>query len=130
MVFGAHRSYAVFLLFCAACGGGSTTLGVGDDAGSDAGADGSVPSPAPSPTTASCRPGDATAIACNATTEMCIDDYAGVGGFNPHQQCKPLPDPCRDDRSCACVSAHFKCGITTTCSDADGGVVSVTCQPD
>jgi hypothetical protein len=127
MVLGALRSSAIFLLFCAACGGGSTTLGIGDDAGAESGADGSARTPSPS---VPCRLGDPTAIACDPIAEMCIDDYAGAGGFDPHQQCRPLPDPCRDDRNCACVSAHFKCGITTTCSDGDGGIVSVACQPD
>ncbi len=131
MVFLARRSLAVFLLLSdAGCGGGSTALGTGDDGGTEAGADGAVRTPPGSPTAAPCRPRDPTSIACNPVSDMCIDDYAGVGGFDPHQQCKPLPEPCRDDRTCACVSAHFKCGITTTCSDSDGGIVSVTCQPD
>ncbi len=130
MVIEALRSTAVFLLFCAACGGGSTTQGIGGDAGKEAGADGSVPTTPPLPTTAPCRSGPSPGVACDPATEMCIDDYAGVGGFDPRQPCKPLPEPCRDDRSCTCVSAHFRCGITTTCSEGAGGIVSVTCQPD
>ncbi len=70
------------------------------------------------------------ALACDPAAEMCIDDYAGAGGFDPHEQCKPLPTACQNERTCACVTAAFKCGITTTCTNEDGGVVRVTCQPD
>ena len=131
---GARRTLAFLLLSAGlGCGGGSFTApepAGASDAGPDSAGDASAP---PHGGTRACNAADPTGLACNPSTEICVDDYSGAGGFNPHQQCKPIPSACATDQRCACVLDHFECGITTTCSDADGGtggIVRVTCQPD
>jgi hypothetical protein len=105
-----------------ACGSSSSSAaGAGAEAGVDA----------PAPGTTPCYPDDPSMpLACKISGEMCVDDYAGVAGLDPKQQCKTFPAACAGDRTCTCVTREFTCGITTTCSMSDAGAVRITCQPD
>ena len=67
-------------------------------------------------------------VACDARTEMCVNDYARVSGLGT-DSCQPLPPACASNPTCACVIAAFRCGITTSCEE--GTVpLQLVCQPD
>jgi hypothetical protein len=67
---------------------------------------------------------------CDPVAQMCVHDYAHVSQYPNPNSCQPIVADCSSDRSCECVLKVFKCGITTTCSVAPGGLVRVVCQPD
>ena len=110
-----------------ACGAGTSSILSSD------GGDAATPSDALAardavPGTATCRASADGGLACDARTEMCVNDYAHVSGLGT-DSCQPLPPACASNPTCACVIAAFRCGITTSC---DEGTVplQLVCQPD
>ncbi|MBS2013041.1 MAG: hypothetical protein JST00_09150 [Deltaproteobacteria bacterium] len=82
---------------------------------------------------ARCFPNDPNpgyGLACRVDAEMCVHDYAGISSFPRPSSCQPLTDACKGDRTCACVTKHVRCGITTSCTVLPSGLVLVVCQPD
>jgi hypothetical protein len=80
-----------------------------------------------------CWPGDPNPgydTTCNAETQLCVHDYAGISSFPKPNSCQPFITACAQDRTCDCVLDHFQCGITTSCSIGPEGIVRVVCQPD
>ena len=68
-------------------------------------------------------------LKCDPATQFCVDNYAGAWS-GPHPvSCQTYDAGCATNRTCACVTQGFHCGITTYCNE-DAGIVTVTCSPD
>lgn len=111
----------VVVLAVAAVGCGSSSSPQADGGASDAA------------TTLRCYPGNSNPgydTACNPTTQICVNDYAGVSQLPKPNSCQPIGADCTANRTCECVLKTFKCGITTTCAVEPDGMLRVVCQPN
>ncbi len=112
---------AAFLL-AAAFGCGSTANPPADAGANDSGS-GAI----------RCYPGNSNPgydTVCTPTTQMCVNDYAGVSSLPKPNSCQPIGADCASNRTCECILKTFKCGITTTCAVEPDGMLRVVCQPD
>ena len=110
-----------------ACGSATSSIPAPDGGDAATPPDPLTPRDAAAGTT-TCRTSTDGGLACDARTEMCVNDYAHVSSLGT-DSCQPLPAACASNPTCACVIAAFRCGITTSC---DEGTVplQLVCQPD
>lgn len=115
------------LLAGSACASASSTNPSGQEGDAATRPDALMPGDG-APGSAACRVTGGGGLACDPRTEMCVNDYAHVSGLGT-DSCQPLPAACVSNPTCACVTAAFRCGITTSC--VEGTVpLQLVCQPD
>ena len=73
---------------------------------------------------------EALGLSCDAGRELCLNNWSGDEDLPPARSCQPLPTDCASTPTCACVQAHIHCGLTTWCSEGDGGPLRLTCSFD
>jgi hypothetical protein len=66
--------------------------------------------------------GGFVSLRCKTATEVCVDRWFGASS------CEPVPNDCKNNRTCACLAPYLCLGLFDICHDVPTRMNTIVCE--